>query len=113
MSSPDIESEQRLLFRLSFIPAILAAVAAYAFASQFTDALKEFGADLPWPSALYIRYPVLNLLPFAFVAAWFAWPSRRTRGIAALIVCSALSLGLFLFALWSCYGPIFALAKQA
>lgn len=88
----------------------VAAVALYAV-PQFIAMFKGFGADLPnithlmldtyrWWAALAVVVPVV----------WVSWPNPRTRGVAGLIVGTAIALLLTVFCVWGCYAPVFALA---
>ncbi|NZA25247.1 hypothetical protein H0E84_02540 [Luteimonas sp. SJ-92] len=104
---------QHMLLRLSFVPAILVFALAFWAVPQFVDVYRSFGADLPRPSAFLVSwYRALAFLPLLFLLAWFFWPQRDRRGVAALAVSVVLSGAIFLFGVWAAYAPILGLGAN-
>jgi type II secretory pathway component PulF len=82
---------------------------------QFDDVFRNFGAELPLLTRLFVeaRYTFFGL-PLIVLAAW-AWTPRRTppgneRGIVALVVGLGLGVVLLPLCLIAMYLPIFKLA---
>lgn len=82
---------------------------------QFEDMLKNFGAELPWITRLFVEYRhALFAMPLLVLAAWALTPRRtppgNERGVVALVVGIGLGILLLPLCLIAMYLPIFMLA---
>jgi hypothetical protein len=104
---------ERVLFRLSFLPALIVAGLAFLAIPSFMRMYASFGAELPSQTRfLFAWYQVLAFLPFLFLAGWFWWPQRASRGVAALMTSIVLSGVILWFGIWAAYTPLYMLGSQ-
>jgi type II secretory pathway component PulF len=102
---------EKFLLGVGLLGAIVAPLMAHIIVPQFNEVFRNFGAELPFFTKLLVRgYPALWLLPIAVLAAWFRWPRREFRAVAACLI-GALSAALFVpVMIVAVYLPIFKLA---
>lgn len=113
MSQPRLTTHQLILFGIALIPPTAVAIAVLFIVPQFTNMLAGFGADLPLSTRiLQASYRWWLVLPVLTLAIGLSWPQPKDRAVAAVVAGTVLALSMFLFMLWACYGPIFALAAQ-
>lgn len=87
------------------------AIAALIVVPSFSPMYEGFGAEMPNISQLFLAtYRGWAIFALAVPAVWLLWPNPRTRGVAGLLVGTALALLLVAFGVWALYAPIFALA---
>lgn len=98
-----------------FLAAIAIAAGVNLIVPEFEDVFRNFGAELPLLTRLFVeaRYAFFGL-PLIVLAA-FAWTPRRTppgneRGIVALVIGLGLGVVLLPLCLIAMYLPIFRLA---
>lgn len=103
------------MLTLGFTAAIAIAVGVNLIVPQFEEVFRNFGAELPLLTRLFIeaRYAFFGL-PLLVLAAW-AWTPRRTppgneRGIVALVLGIGIGVILLPLCLIAMYLPIFKLA---
>jgi len=97
----------------AMLPCVLAAALVWIVVPQFQNVFKNFGSDVPMPTAVFLAtyrwWALFALLP---TAVWSGWPPTRNRDAAALL-CGWLLAGLMLaLAVIACYLPIFRLANS-
>ncbi|HJU40560.1 MAG TPA: hypothetical protein VJ724_13370 [Tahibacter sp.] len=104
---------EQLLFGLGIAASAIAAIAIILIVDGFLPTLEQFGGELPNLTRLIVGSRWLFLaLPLVVVAAWFAWPIRAMRAIAAL----AIGVGSFVvfvpLTLFAMYYPVFVLGHM-
>ncbi|WP_162404463.1 hypothetical protein [Pseudoxanthomonas jiangsuensis] len=79
---------------------------------QFAQSLAAFGTDLPWPTRLVLEWHRLAwLAALVPVAAWWSWPQRRHRGIAAAVAGLAAGILVIVLATAALSLPVMQLAR--
>jgi hypothetical protein len=96
---------------VAIAPVALVAIGALLVVPQFNVMFVNFGADLPLSTRIVLAtFRWWGVLVLVVVAVWFAWPNRADRVGVAIGLSVALAAALFLFGLYACYAPVFALA---
>ena len=96
---------------LGIVPCTVISLGALFVVPRFRGVFAAAGVPLPLVTrAVFATFPYWGITVLAAAILWLVWPnvSRRDR-----VVCSfgsACAIVLFLFGLWGCYAPIFALA---
>jgi uncharacterized membrane protein YhdT len=108
---------ERWMLATGLIAAIAIAAGVNLVVPQFEDVFRNFGAELPLLTRLFVeaRYAFF-CLPLIVLAAW-ALTRRRTppgneRGIVALVVGIGMGMILLPLCLIAMYLPIFRLAAM-
>lgn len=78
---------EQLLFGLGVAAAAVTGIAIVLIVGAYLPTFKNFGVELPNLTRWFVdtRWLFL-LLPLVVVAAWFAWPIRAMRSVAALAI---------------------------
>jgi type II secretory pathway component PulF len=77
---------------------------------RFADVFRDFGAEVPWYSQLWISAPWAGLA-WTVLVALDAWRVRRRGGTVGFVLRAALGSFLLFGMIWiSMYLPIFGLA---
>ena len=104
--------DERLLLLIGLAMSGFAGFTAFRAVPAFSDVFKSFGANLPLPTELILRfYPALLALPVVVLLAWAFWPTRKQRGVAALATAAAVSIAVPLLLALVMYLPIIALGQ--
>ncbi|MEO8671821.1 MAG: hypothetical protein ABI411_10940 [Tahibacter sp.] len=102
---------EAILLSVGLTGAVIASLLPFAVVPQFAAMFKNFGAELPLATRWAVHYhSVLLILPVLVGMAWFFWPRRAFRGLAACVIgvsSLVLTIPLLLFAL---YLPLVRLA---
>lgn len=104
-----------LLQSIGIAVAVVGVIAANVIPSHFTDVFKNFGAELPWLSRLFVYgggflwvLPLLVPVLSSFVRVRTQEDNRR--GIVALLLGTAIGFALPMLCVLAMYLPIFQLA---
>jgi len=101
-----------VLLAFAMLPCLLVATGAWFAVPQFHTVLQNFGAPLPWPTALvlatYRWWALSALLPMALA---LGWPPTRDRAAAAVICGSVLAGLMAVIGAGAMYLAIFQLAR--
>lgn len=107
-------STNTLLVIIGTAVAIVGVIAANMIPPAFLDLLKNFGAELPWLTRLFVQgggflwvLPLLVPVLSSFVRV--RTPDDKRRGIVALLLGVAIGFALPMVCLFSMYLPIFQL----
>ena len=107
-------STNTLLVIIGTAVAIVGVIAANMIPPAFLDLLKNFGAELPWLTRLFVQgggflwvLPLLVPALSSFVRV--RTPDDKRRGIVALLLGVAIGFALPMVCLFSMYLPIFQL----
>jgi type II secretory pathway component PulF len=104
---------EKLLLASGLIFAALTAITPIFVIPHFVNVFSTFGTDLPLITQIVLKfYGVTAVLPLLVLIAWFFWPNRSHRAIAACITGFG---GGFLFAsiiMLSMYWPIFKMSPS-
>lgn len=108
---------ERWMLSAGLLAAIAIAAGVNFIVPHFEDVFRNFGAELPLLTRLFVeaRYAFFGL-PLIVLAAW-AWTPRRTppgneRGIVALVIGVGLGVVLLPLCLIAMYLPIFQLGAM-
>lgn len=108
-------STNTLLLVIGTAVAIVGVIAANMIPPYFTDIFKNFGAELPWLSRLFVQgggllwvLPLLVPVLSSFVRV--RTPDDKRRGIFAQLLGVGIGFALPMVCLFSMYLPIFGLA---
>jgi len=103
-------ANDRLLLILGVVLTGITGISVFRAVPAFSEVFKSFGGILPLPTELALRfYPALLGLPSVVLLAWLVWPTRKNRGVAALLSAVALSIAAPLILAAVMYLPIVAL----
>ncbi len=96
------------------LASVAMAVGVNAIVPRFDEVFRNFGAELPWLSRMFVEYRhALFAMPLLVLAAWALTPRRTPpgseRGIVALVVGIGLGILLLPLCLIAMYLPIFML----
>lgn len=96
---------------IALVPALLAALVLFVAVPQFEVVFRDFGASLPAPTDLMVRwYALVWLWPLVVVAVFARW-RRHRLGVVFLALVSVVGSGLLVaIGLWAMYLPLFELA---
>lgn len=107
-----------LLLIIGLVVAMLGVVAVQWVVPQFLDVLKNFGAELPLLTRLFVDgggflWLVPLLVPVVSACVPLRTPEDKRRGIVALLLGVAIGVVLPLLCMFAMYLPIFKLAAAA
>jgi uncharacterized membrane protein YhdT len=108
---------ERWMLTAGLFAAIAIAAGVNFVVPQFEDVLRNFGAELPLLTRLFVeaRYAFFGL-PLIVLVAWALTPRRtppgNERGIVALVVGIGIGMILLPLCLIAMYLPIFRLAAM-
>lgn len=75
---------ERIYLTGGLIGAAGASLAPFLIVPAFQSVFQKLGADLPFVTLLALKlYPALLAVPLLVVGAWFFWPRRENRALAA------------------------------
>ena len=104
---------EKILLDASLVVATLTAIGPIFIIPSFVNVFSSFGTDLPLITQLVLKfYGVVIALPFVVLIAWFTWPNRSRRAIAACIIGFGGSFLVSSVIMLSMYWPIFAMAPS-
>lgn len=104
-----------LLIVIGCVVAIFGVIAANMMVPPFADMLRNFGAELPWLTRLFVHgggflWVAPLLVPVAASFVRVRTPEDKRRGIVALLLGVAIGIALPLLCLFAMYLPIFMMA---
>jgi type II secretory pathway component PulF len=104
---------EKLLFSFGLVGSAIAALMPFIVVPLFNEMFVEFGTALPLPTDLVVNYyQAACVLPLLVLAAWFFWPWRDMRSVAACTIgLSSLVLATLLLVL-AMYLPFYKLAAH-
>lgn len=104
------KNTEQLLFGLGIAAAAVAGIAIPLVAEAYLPVFRNFGVELPNLTRWFVDARWLFvLLPLVVVAAWFAWPIRAMRSVAALALGVGSLVVLLPLAVFAMYYPILLL----
>ena len=103
---------EKILLTSGIVVATLTAITPFCVIPSFVDVFSSFGTDLPLITQIVLKfYGLAVVLPFLVLIAWFFWPNRSRRAIAACIIGFGGSFLITSIMVFSMYWPIFEMSS--
>ena len=104
---------EKILLSSGIVVATLTAITPFFVIPSFIDVFSSFGTDLPLITQLVLKfYGVALVLPLVVIIAWFFWPNRSHRAVAACIIGFVSSFLFSSIMVFSMYWPIFEMSAS-
>ena len=103
---------EKLLLAVGIVAATLTAVTPFFIIPMFVPIFSLLGTPLPLITQWVLNfYGIIVVLPFLVLLAWFFWPNRNRRSVAACAVGLGGSFLLTAIMMLGMYWPIFEMSS--
>ena len=104
---------EKILLASGILVATITAITPQFIIPHFVNVFSSFGTELPLITQIVLKfYGVVAALPFLVLIAWFFWPNRNRRAIAACLIGFGGSFLISSIIMFSMYWPIFEMSPS-